>query len=269
MMQPENQTKQTHSERAFPLLEHLIELRRRLVSCLIFFLFITSIAYYFGENIFAFLVAPLAHVLEGSLTHRLIYTGLPEAFVTYVKVSLFAGAFFAFPFVAIQIWKFIAPGLYEHERQAFFKFIVATPLLFLSGAAFAYYLVIPGAWRFFLQFESPRQAGSLPIQLEARISEYLSMTLQMLFAFGICFLLPIVVLLLNRAGLMNFDTLRRTRRYAFIVILIIAAVLTPPDVLSMIGLAAPLYLLYETSIWIVKLMERKEHPLKTRPGYRA
>lgn len=240
------------------LLEHLIELRQRLLTCLVVFVASAGIAYYFAEPIFSFLVMPLATVLDHSITHRLIYTGLSEAFVTYVKVALFTGAFISFPFVVVQIWRFIAPGLYQHERKLFFKFMIFTPLLFLAGAAFAYYIVIPSAWRFFLQFESPAIAGSLPIQLEARLSEYLSMTLQLLFAFGICFLLPVLVLLLNRINILSIQLLTQSRRYAFLLILILSAILTPPDVLSMIGLAAPLYMLYEVSIIIVRLVEKKQ-----------
>lgn len=239
------------------LLEHLIELRQRLLVCLGVFVASAGIAYYFAEPIFAFLVMPLAKALNDSGTHRLIYTGLSEAFVTYIKVALFTGAFFSFPFVAIQVWRFIAPGLYQHERKVFFKFILFTPLLFLTGASFAYFVIIPSAWRFFTQFESPGVAGSLPIQLEARLSEYLSMTLQLLFAFGICFLLPVLVLLLNRIGVLSIQLLTQSRRYAFLLILILSAVLTPPDVLSMIGLALPLYLLYEGSIVIVRFVGRQ------------
>jgi sec-independent protein translocase protein TatC len=246
------------------LLEHLIELRQRLMACLLMFVISAGIAYYFAEPLFSFLVMPLAKVLDHSFTHRLIYTGLSEAFVTYVKVALFTGAFFSFPFVMVQVWRFIAPGLYQHERKVFFKFIVFTPLLFLTGAAFAYFIIIPSAWRFFLQFESPGQAGSLPIQLEAKLSEYLSMTLQLLFAFGLCFLLPILVLLLNRIGIMSIDLLTHSRRYAFLLILILSAVLTPPDVLSMIGLAVPLYLLYEISIMLVKLTEKRQQQLNIK-----
>lgn len=249
---------------AMSLLEHLIELRQRLLSCLGVFVVSAGIAYYFAEAIFAFLVMPLAKVLDHSFTHRLIYTGLSEAFVTYIKVALFTGAFISFPFVVVQVWRFIAPGLYQHERKVFFKFILFTPILFLAGAAFAYYVVIPSAWRFFLQFETPGLAGSLPIKLEARLSEYLSMTLQLLFAFGICFLLPVLVLLLNRIGLLSIQLLTKSRRYAFLLILILSAVLTPPDVLSMIGLAAPLYLLYEVSIIIVRLVEKRHLKLTSK-----
>jgi sec-independent protein translocase protein TatC len=244
------------------LLEHLIELRQRLLACLIVFVASAGLAYYFAEPIFSFLVMPLAKVLDNSITHRLIYTGLSEAFVTYIKVALFTGAFISFPFVVVQIWRFIAPGLYQHERKLFFKFMIFTPLLFLTGAAFAYFIVIPSAWRFFLQFESPAIAGTLPIQLEARLSEYLSMTLQLLFAFGFCFLLPVLVLLLNRIGVLSINLLTSSRRYAFLLILILSAILTPPDVLSMIGLAAPLYFLYEVSILIVRMVEKRQPEIK-------
>jgi len=254
----EHPSAETKLDPPMSLVDHLIELRSRLILSLIVFMVSTGSAYYFAESIFGFLVTPLAKILEGTSTHRLIYTGLAEAFVTYLKVALFVGGFIAFPFVVIQVWKFIAPGLYRHERRVFLKFLIATPLLFLTGAAFAYYLVIPAAWKFFLQFETQGHSTTLPIQLEARISEYLSMTLQLIFVFGVCFLLPVLVLLLNRIGLLHFELLARTRRYAFLLILITSAILTPPDMISMIALAAPLYLLYEISILLVKLLEKQQ-----------
>jgi sec-independent protein translocase protein TatC len=260
----QNREKDSTPSQSMSLLEHLIELRQRLLACLGVFVVSAGISYCFAEAIFAFLVMPLAKVLDHSLSHRLIYTGLSEAFVTYVKVALFTGAFFSFPFVVVQVWRFIAPGLYKHERKVFFKFILFTPLLFLAGAAFAYYIVIPSAWRFFLQFESPGLAGSLPIQLEARLSEYLSTILQLVFAFGVCFLLPVLVLLLNRIGVLSIQLLTHSRRYAFLLILILSAILTPPDVFSMIWLAVPLYLLYEISIVIVKLVEKRRLQLTSK-----
>lgn len=239
-----------------PLLEHLIELRSRLIYCVAFFLVASGFSYFFAEHIFEFLVRPLSNALKNSPQHRLIYTSLPEAFLTYVKVSLFSGAFITFPFLAVQVWKFIAPGLYKNEQNTFIKFLIATPFLFLLGAVFAYYFIIPNAWNFFLQFETPASATALPIQLEARISEYLSMTLQLLFAFGICFQLPLVLVLLAQIGIVSADLLSKSRRYAILIILIVSAILTPPDVLSMIGLAVPLCILYELAIYLVKWTQK-------------
>ncbi len=247
-----------------PLIDHLIELRRRLIWVLISFCVLFVLCYQFSQEIFAFLVKPLATALEGQSGRRLIYTGLTEAFVTYLKVSLFAASLLTFPFFAIQIWLFIAPGLYAIEKKALRPFLIATPVLFTIGAAFAYFLIIPAAWKFFLHFESQPIDGVLPIQLEARLSEYLSLVMQLILAFGISFLLPIVLILLGSLGVLKAKMLGQFRRYAFLFILIFSAVITPPDVLSMLGLALPLYLLYEISIFMVRLFEKRT-PLSSSP----
>lgn len=238
------------------MLAHLLELRRRLIWSLLAVLIGFIASYYFAAQIYEFLVRPLAWASAGE-NKRLIYTGLTEAFMTYVKLALWAGCFLAFPVIATQIWMFVAPGLYQNERKAFLPFLVATPVLFLTGAAVAYYLVFPLAWKFFLSFEVPAAAGGLPIQLEARVSEYLSLSMTVIFAFGIAFELPVILVLLTRVGLLSSSKLSQFRRYAIVLIFIAAAILTPPDVVSQLSLALPLMLLYELSILGAKWVERR------------
>lgn len=238
-----------------PLLAHMLELRKRLIYSLVAIIIGFCVSYYFAPQIYEFLVRPLAQVTEGE-HRRLIYTGLTEAFLTYVKLALWMGCFLAFPVIATQIWMFVAPGLYKNERRAFLPFLIATPAFFLIGAAMAYYLVFPMAWAFFLSFEMPGVTTGLPIQLEARVSEYLSLSMTVIFAFGIAFELPVILVLLTRVGLLSSQKLSQFRRYAIVLIFIAAAVLTPPDVISQLCLAFPLMLLYELSILGAKWVEK-------------
>ena len=246
------------TEQSMPLLDHLIELRGRMIKSFVAIIVLFFICYYFAPQLYDFLVAPLANVLESmGGQRRLIFTALHEAFFTYIKVAFFAALFLSFPFLAIQIWMFIAPGLYKTEKKAFAPFLIATPILFFMGGALVYYFIFPLAWKFFLSFESVGGAGALPIQLEAKVDQYLSLVMRLIFAFGLCFELPVVMTLLGRVGLVTSKGMKEKRKYAIVLAFVAAAVLTPPDVISQIGLALPTMALYEISILSVAMVERK------------
>ncbi|MBM3564640.1 MAG: twin-arginine translocase subunit TatC [Alphaproteobacteria bacterium] len=248
----------TLDDKKMPLLEHLIELRQRLLRASVFFIVVFFASYYFAADIYDFLVQPLADVFEKQgVARRLIYTALHEAFFTYLKVSFFAAFFISFPYIAGQLWMFIAPGLYKHEKRALLPFLVATPILFFAGGALVYYFVFPMAWAFFLSFETAAAAGHVPIQLEAKVNEYLSLVMQLIFAFGLCFELPVLLTLLARVGMLSSKALKEKRRYAIVMAFVAAAILTPPDPISQIGLAIPIMILYEISIVSVRMVEKK------------
>ena len=238
--------------------EHLIELRSRLLKCIIFLFFSFIISYFFADTIYNFLVKPYADaVREDSLDRRLIFTALHETFLTYLKLSFFTAFFLSCPIILIQIWKFIAPGLYKNEKLTLLPFMVATPVLFLLGGMIVYYLIMPLAIDFFLSFEKLATQDSLPIQLEAKVNEYLSLITRLILAFGLSFQLPVLLTLLAKVGFIDSDYLKKRRKYIIIVIFSLAAILTPPDPITQIGLALPLLLLYEISIFTVKIVEKK------------
>jgi sec-independent protein translocase protein TatC len=244
-----------------PLIEHLIELRRRLIWSLLGFFAAFIVCFFFAKQIFNILVVPYQTASHwAGITDReveLIYTAPQEFFFTQVKIAAFGGFFIAFPLIATQIYKFVAPGLYRSERQAFVPFLVATPILFLLGAALVYFFFTPMVMWFFLSMEQSGTGGHAAIQLLPRVSEYLSLIMGLIFAFGLVFQLPVVTSLMVRAGLLTAESLTSKRKWAIVLAFVAAAVLTPPDPMSQIGLAVPTILLYEISIITARLIERK------------
>jgi sec-independent protein translocase protein TatC len=236
-----------------PLLDHLIELRTRLLRCVLALGLAFAVCFWFADDIFGFLVRPLTNAFPAG-EGKLIYTKLYEAFFVELKVALFAAFFVSFPILANQLWAFVAPGLYAKEKRAFLPFLLATPVLFVSGAALAYYLVMPTAFRFFLDFEGTR--GGLKMEALPGTGDYLNLVMQFILAFGISFLLPVLMLLLNRAGIVSREQLAGARRYVIVGIFIVAAIATPPDVISQLMLAVPLMLLFEGALLVMRFTER-------------
>ena len=239
--------------------EHLTELRSRLIRSIIYLFIFFVIGYIFAENIYSFLLSPYAEaVKDDSINRRMIFTALHETFITYLKVAFFASMFVSSPIILTQIWKFIAPGLYKDEKRTLLPYLIATPILFLLGGMLVYYLIMPLAIKFFLSFETSAQINSLPIQLEAKVNEYLSLVMRLIFAFGISFQLPVLLSLLARVGFVDSEYLKKRRKYVIVIIFAFAAVITPPDPITQIGLGIPLLILYELSILSVKLIEKKK-----------
>ena len=237
---------------------HLAELRERLIYCIVSLFVIFSVSYMFADHIYSFLVQPYADAVQSDIENRrLIFTALQEAFLTYLKVSFFVAIFLTSPIILMQIWKFIAPGLYKNEKKALLPYLLATPILFFLGGSLVYYLVMPLAIKFFLSFETASLSNSLPIELEAKVNEYLSLIMKMIFAFGLSFQLPVVLSLLARIGVIDSKFLRERRKYVVVIIFAAAAILTPPDPITQIGLAIPLLILYELSIFSVSIIEKK------------
>lgn len=256
-MRPEEDT---IDDKPMPLLDHLLELRQRVLLAMGGFVLAFIVCYVFSKQIYGFLAAPLATILQEQTgaERRMIFTALYEAFFTYLKVALWGAMMISFPWWATQLWLFVAPGLYRSEKRAVAPFLVATPFFFAAGAAFCYYFVIPAAWRFFLSFESPAGPGELPIQLEAKVNEYLSLVMRLIFAFGFAFLMPVGLVLLARVGIITPEGMAAKRRYAIVGMFVLAAVITPPDVISQVGLALPLILLYEGSIIAARLLRKRD-----------
>ena len=251
--------KNIENEKNETFISHLSELRSRLIKSFLFLIGTFLICYFFSENIYAYLVRPYSNaILENNLDRRLIFTALHEAFLTYIKVSFFAAFLITSPIFLTQIWKFIAPGLYKNEKRALLPYLIATPILFVFGSCLVYYLIMPLAINFFLTFETVAQSGNIAIELEAKVNEYLSLIMRLIFAFGLSFQLPVVLSLLARIGVIDSNYLRTRRKYVVVIIFAIAAVLTPPDPITQIGLALPLLILYELSILTVKFIEGKK-----------
>ena len=255
MIKKMNEDKTKHSS----FVDHLTELRSRLLKSLVFLLIFFIICYFFAENIYSFLVAPYADaVRDDSSERRLIYTALHETFITYLKLSFFTAMLVTSPIIITQIWKFVAPGLYKNEKKALLPYLIATPILFLLGSMLVYYLIMPLAIKFFLTFETIGDINGLPIQLEAKVNEYLSLIMRLIFAFGISFQLPVLLSLLARIGVVDSEYLKKRRKYVVVIIFAVAAILTPPDPITQIGLGIPLVILYELSILSVKIIEKKK-----------
>ncbi|MFT5330458.1 MAG: sec-independent protein translocase protein TatC [Parasphingorhabdus sp.] len=253
-----DQSKPDIDESKAPLIEHLIELRQRLLWSVAALTVAFLISIFFADEIFGILVRPLTDAFPAG-EGKLIYTKLYEAFFVEIKVAMFAAFFLAFPIISNQLWAFVAPGLYAKEKKAFLPFLIATPLLFMAGASLAYFVVMPTAFKFFLGFEGP--VGGLQQEALPAMGDYLSLVMQFILAFGVCFQLPVLLLLLNRAGIVTRQQLKGIRRYMIVGAFALAAILTPPDVVSQLMLGIPLILLYEVSLLIMWFTDRKNNKI--------
>jgi sec-independent protein translocase protein TatC len=240
-----------------PLMDHLIELRRRLIYCIVTVLVFFIFCYIYAQDIYNFLLIPYRFAVGGETRIDMIYTAPQEFFFTQLRVAFFGAVALSFPMLAAQLYMFVAPGLYRNERKAFLPYLIATPILFALGGAVVFFIVMPLAMRFFLSMQQAGGDGQVHIQLTAKVSEYLHLITTLIMGFGLCFQLPVVLTLLARIGMVSSQWLRKQWRYAVVIIFAVAALLTPPDILSQVGLAIPTLLLYELSIFSVKLVERQ------------
>lgn len=241
-----------------PLISHLIELRQRLIWSLIGLAIATTICFYFAGDIFNILLVPYERASGENEEVKLIFTAPQEFFFTKLKIALFGGICIAFPVIATQLYKFIAPGLYRNERSAFLPYIIATPVLFILGGCVVYFIVMPLAMGFFIGTQQTPEEGGAIIELLPRVSEYLGLIMTLILAFGFCFQLPVALTLMARVGLASSEGLKQKRKYAVVGVFAVAAFLTPPDIISQVGLAIPTLLLYEIAIFSVRMVEKKE-----------
>lgn len=251
MIQPTPEDEAALEATKAPLMEHLLELRRRLIYATVAFGICFVACFAFSTQILQFLERPLA-----ATTNHLIYTALPEIFFTQIKVGMFGGACLGFPIIAAQVWMFVAPGLYKHEKRAFLPFLMWTPVLFVMGAAFVYFVMLPYSIKFFGSYQVPTTNGAMGIELEAKVGDYLDFVMTLMFAFGLTFQLPVLLSLLGKVGIVSSQALRNMRKFAIVGLFAVAAIFTPPDAISMMSLAVPLVLLYEISIFCVVMIEK-------------